>query len=97
MSLFGNEKKCPVCGKEFLTYPDWAFKKGNGDGIKYFCSWGCMRAWEARKMSRAEQADAIKQAIRDGLTVKEIVALLSVDSRVVSYWEKKLKGEKHDG
>ena len=37
-----------------------------------------------------------RQAIRDGLTVQEITALLSVDRRVVIYWEKKLKGEKTD-
>ena len=97
MSLFGNERHCAVCGKEFLIYPDWAYKKKVGDGDKVFCSWGCMRAWEAkRKGNRADQAEAIRKAIQDGLTVQEITALLSVDRRVVIYWEKKLKGEKTD-
>lgn len=96
MNLFGNERKCEVCGKEFLIRPDWVYKRQAGDGYKVFCSWGCMREWEKRKPDRRDQAEKIRQALEDGLTVGEIVRLLSVDRRVVMYWEKKLKGEKTD-
>lgn len=52
--IFGTMKKCPVCGKEFLV-PDvavWAYKlhETNSAGtvlLKYFCTWGCLRKWEA--------------------------------------------------
>ena len=39
-------KKCRVCGKKFYPVcPEiWAYKKITRNGIKWYCSWGCMRA-----------------------------------------------------
>lgn len=41
--------KCPVCGKDFYitTYKDWAYKFGQLGHRKYFCSWSCLRKYEA--------------------------------------------------
>lgn len=48
-----QERRCAICNKPF--YPpvleEWRFRKlrnpGHGNALVYFCSWGCMRKWEA--------------------------------------------------
>lgn len=95
-ALVGKERRCKVCGKVFIIKPEWVYKKGVGDGTVVFCSWGCLRKWESRRKPKGEQREAVIQAIRDGLTIREICDLLSVDSRVVYYWTKKLEEEKRD-
>lgn len=91
--LVGRERKCPVCGTIFIVYPDWVYRKGAGDGIKVFCSWGCMRSWETRETPKSRRREAIIQAIRDGLTVREIVNLLGVTTSAVVYWRNKMEEE----
>ena len=40
------ERKCPVCGGKFFipAYSQWAYKSDKKHGVKYYCSWKCMRA-----------------------------------------------------
>lgn len=92
---FGVEKVCPVCEKIFLYRPDYTYKKTNYGKQLMFCSWGCMRKWEKAHSigSRQELREKICTALRDGLTVKEVSALLDIDYNRVLYWRKKLKNE----
>lgn len=93
-----QERKCPQCGKEFICHnvDQWAYKRFG----KVFCSWHCLRAWDAgAKTSKIDRREQIIQAIKDGLTTKEIVELVNADVKTVWYWRDKLKreGENFDG
>lgn len=89
------EKNCHRCGKEFeMPCGDWAYKQYKGRGIRYFCSWKCMRAWEKEHdHSKIGERERIIQALADGLSVKEVSVLLNVDSSKVSYWYRRMKRE----
>lgn len=49
--VFGYERTCAICGKEFLSYPGHVYHKSKGSHTGhhteyYFCSWSCMRKYE---------------------------------------------------
>ena len=59
MEGYFDEKTCHCCHKEFVV-PDtgsWIYKrreykgkKGkDGQNLRYFCSWACLRAWEKER------------------------------------------------
>ena len=55
-SSLGIDKKCPVCKKMFMVYDPtaYAFKiKKNGQHVPV-CSWGCLRHYEKKHMSKKE-------------------------------------------
>lgn len=44
-----KEKKCAACGKDMYAGEDWAYKRRIGGArTKWFCSYKCMRAWDAK-------------------------------------------------
>lgn len=44
-----KEKKCAACGKDMYAGEDWAYKRRKtGQRMKWFCSYKCMRAWDAK-------------------------------------------------
>lgn len=43
-----HESKCPTCGKRFEHTNDWAFWRGYVKHKRFFCSWGCVRAWDKK-------------------------------------------------
>lgn len=44
-----KEKKCAACGKDMYAGEDWAYKRRKtGQRTKWFCSYKCMRAWDAK-------------------------------------------------
>lgn len=44
-----KEKKCAICGKDMYAGEDWAYKRRiGGERTKWFCSYKCLRAWEAK-------------------------------------------------
>lgn len=56
ISSLGIEKKCPVCKKMFMVYDPnaYAFKiTKNGQHVPV-CSWGCLRYYEKKHMSKHE-------------------------------------------
>jgi hypothetical protein len=98
LGLAGKERQCHVCGKIFIIYPDWVYRKGYGEGATVFCSYKCFREHEKKgKGSGLSRGDRIRLAMADGLTNKEIAALLGIDPRSVLYWTKKIEKEReHD-
>lgn len=67
MIMTDNLYRCATCG-EFVYIPYgeiWTYKrvlyKGHPGGIrKWFCSWGCMRKWDAAhppKVSKMRKGD----------------------------------------
>ena len=70
-------KVCPVCGKQFaVLYPHlWRYKRPKRSGEHYFCSWGCLRAWDKegeQKMgaraiiTEADRNEAVRLAMAGG-------------------------------
>ena len=90
-----REKTCPVCGKLFITHgEEWGYTGYSKGRKKFYCSWGCLRKSEKGKQSPLERRQIIIQAIRDGLTNREIYALTGEDLTRIAYWRKKLSNEK---
>ena len=54
-------KVCPMCGKQFaVLYPHlWRYKRPKRGGEHYFCSWGCLRAWDKEGEQKTMGARAI--------------------------------------
>lgn len=40
-----SERKCPVCKKIFIAYPEWVYKTTE----RVYCSWHCLREHERRR------------------------------------------------
>lgn len=70
-------KVCPVCGKQFaVLYPHlWRYKRPKRGGEHYFCSWGCLRAYDKegeQKMgarailTEADRNEAVRLAMAGG-------------------------------
>ena len=47
--LTGWQKECPICGKRFWAFADWAYAKGYKNKKRYYCSWKCLRKQEAEE------------------------------------------------
>ena len=50
-----KEKKCPMCGKNFIFRDNWAYKTTYGDHVKAYCSWTCLRKAEKEKTKAKEK------------------------------------------
>ena len=90
-----QDRKCPQCGKEFFVWnaEDWVYRR-NGRAL---CSWHCVRAFDSGgNVRRMNEREKVIQAIKDGLSTREISNLLGVDTQKVWYWRKKLKKEEEN-
>lgn len=96
MNDIGHERKCAVCKRKFIIYPDWVYKRGDHEHCKVFCSWKCLREFDAGHGDSREMKNKIIQALKDGLTVREISVLLGVDYSRVNYWKEKLRKEQEN-
>ena len=90
-AFVGRERNCHICGKEFLINPDWVYKHGSGNTLRWFCSWKCLRSYESKQMTKAEKHEAMQRMLEAGKSIKEVAETLNVDSRSVYYWKHKLE------
>lgn len=90
VGLVGKERRCKICGKPFIIYDSWVYKKTSGGHEIVFCSWGCLRKFEKTHGNKAELREAIVTALSAGKSVKEVSELLAEDPRKVLYWAKKM-------
>ena len=44
------ERKCPICGKNFIPAPYHRWEIGYTVQHKLVCSYSCMRVWEKEKL-----------------------------------------------
>ena len=53
---FGNEHKCPVCGKRFIVSNTdrWAYKRRVGTEPLPLCSWTCVNEFDRQKNAQKE-------------------------------------------
>lgn len=89
----GRERECPVCGKTFILYEDWAYRKHRGDSELILCSWGCLRKAEKGDVPQSVRNERLIQAIKDGLTNMEIMAMFGEYTRRIEYWRRKIAKE----
>ena len=68
--------KCAQCGKRtVILYPDlWVYKRNDRNGIKHFCSWGCMRRFDkGEKGDFAKMEKAKRDRYELGMKVLELI------------------------
>ena len=84
-------KKCPTCGKKFaVLYPQlWAYKRGTQKGIKFFCTWRCLRAADDKKGKKMMDNGENKKTIRrDPIELaKELLQEIEEGRNPVKYME----------
>ena len=103
---WANEKKCSICGKEFIALSEnWAYKMRNGSTFRYFCSWHCFREEERRREQKRKnrppvdretmcgKGDEIKALLLDGMRPVDICRKLSVAHGTISYYKTQLRKE----
>ena len=93
------EHKCAECGKSFCAREEWAYvraKESTSSHKKWFCSWGCLRKYEAkhgdgnRKPNKAK--DEILRMLSEGKSAKEISDVLGIRQAMVYYYDKQYGG-----
>lgn len=52
-----TERKCPICGKNFIAAPYHQWKIGYYKRPKLVCSYSCMRKWEKEKLKGGSDND----------------------------------------
>lgn len=93
MSLFPTERSCAICGKEFMGYEQWVFKRGD----EWFCSWGCLRQHDqktrrkrltARRLDRRERSEVAK-LLEMGVNPQRIAYKVGVSVQAIMYYKQK--------
>lgn len=104
-NTFKITQKCPTCGKQFpVLYPhQWAYRRWKTKGHAwYFCSWGCLRAWDDKKGRNREMKlteDQKKKAVEIAMTGENPTKYLEscgVNNPHCSWWYIKRNLEKND-
>ena len=90
-----KEKKCAICGKEMYAGKEWAYKRRiGGERTKWFCSYKCMRAWDAKhepKQARPAglpadlDAPAPKEPVSRAVLAKALVKEIRAGRSVIEY------------
>ena len=99
MSLFPKERKCAVCGKVFLGYEEWVFRRGE----IWMCSNKCTRMWDGKKKARYrnrrldkdERREAIEM-LKSGMSPSEVAEIIGISPNAIYYYHKKLKAGAED-
>lgn len=96
-----ESRTCAFCGKGFeVLYPHlWRYKRGCRPGMKYFCSWSCLRAYDERKnekmgakairLTPEQKSEAFRLAIDGGNPLKYLAELGSPSASSLWYTMKK--------
>ena len=70
----------------------YAYKRGYDNNKKFFCSYGCMRAYDkeaaAKKLTRqSKKRDDIIRLRNEGKTRREVALTLGVTEDMVDYYD----------
>ena len=94
MAMFPAERKCPVCGKKFLGYDTWVYKRNE----RMYCSWGCLRKHDRRarvgkttkRMEESEREEVARRLSR-GEKPSEIAEKVGVTLGAIMYYKNKVE------
>ena len=97
MGIIPSEKTCYVCGKEFIGFDQWAFKRGD----KWFCKWSHLNKYEQDVKSRScrrlqyEERVKIREMLSDGIDIQKIARKMDINVKTIKYYQKQLGGVSH--
>ena len=88
-----KEKKCAVCGKDMYAGEEWAYKRRiGGERTKWFCSYKCMRAWDAKHDGKNakvvtvdEEHAAPKEPVSRAVLAKALAKEIRAGRSVIEY------------
>ena len=88
-----KEKKCAVCGKDMYAGEEWAYKRRiGGERTKWFCSYKCMRAWDAKHDGKNakvvtvdEEHAAPKEPVSRAVLAKALAKEIKRGGSVIAY------------
>lgn len=92
-SFLPPEKVCAICKKVFYARENmYAYKRGYDNNKKFFCSYGCMRAYDkqeaAKKRSKQNaKKDDILRLRNAGKTRREVASMLGITEDTVEYYD----------
>ena len=97
--VYLHNRSCPECGKKFFCYgtDQWVYKRPHNGTELYFCTWGCLRHFEARiraeHPNRIRAIDLPKERINEiyrlkdrGYTRKDIQLETGLGRYIVNFW-----------
>lgn len=90
--IFGMDRKCFMCGKQFLVpNDDYVYKRQKDTKYRYFCSYGCMRKYDREQETRKGRKPShyitqIYEMLDDGVSVREIADRLGILQTTVKYY-----------
>ena len=90
MAVFPTERKCVECGKVFLGFDQWAFRR-NGE---WLCSWRCLRAHDSQekmmkingRLNRAGK-EKVLEMLGLGIDPQRIADKMGVSIQAVMYYK----------
>ena len=88
-----KEKKCAACGKDMYAGEDWAYKRRIGGArTKWFCSYKCMRAWDAKHDGKNakvvtvdEETAAPKEPVSRAVLARALAKEIKNGGSVIAY------------
>ena len=87
-----KEKKCAICGKDIYAGEEWAYKRREkSERTKWFCSYKCMRAWDAKhgpkqkKIQVDTEATAPKEPVSREVLARALVKEIKNGGSVIAY------------
>lgn len=80
--------KCATCGKKtVILYPEkWVYKRTPRNGIKHFCSWGCMRKFDKGEIDNMKDEKTAKRNQRNRLELgQKVMELLAAGQSPIPF------------
>ena len=92
------ERICPVCGKDFWSWPQHVYKRIRGGNEIVICSWKCLRKYDEEHTSitgkgLSERKPEIIAMVKAGMNSVEIGKQMEVAPPTIRYHINKLKAQ----
>lgn len=99
MALFPTERTCAICGKVFLGFNQWVYKRGE----IWYCSYHCKQEAEKRRVRRSKgpwkltrvDRGIIRDLLEMGEDPKRIAKRFGVTVEAIQYHQRKMEDEKN--
>ncbi len=98
MSLLPKERTCAICGRKFLGYDMWVYKRGES----WLCRYSCLLEFDKKRKRRrtvrnrrlnAEEKREINDLLSVGVGPQRIADRMNISVNAVLYYQKKMEME----